>query len=262
MVMHAAVLGSPISHSLSPILHRAAYVALGLDWTYEAIEMTTEQLPDFLASRDHTWRGLSLTMPLKESVQPLLSEIDSMALLTGSVNTVYRDDGGWRGANTDVFGIERSLREAGLAAVSSARILGAGATARSALVAMAELGVSSVVICARRIEQASALADLAVTVGLVPRIADLTPEPVTEDLLVSVLPGDAAAPWAQVTVPNHAVLLDASYHPWPSALASTWPGTAVASGKDMLLWQATAQVTLMTGRPAPVEAMRAALALN
>lgn len=255
----AAVLGSPIAHSLSPVLHRAAYAALGLDWSYEAIEMTPRGMPEFIASLDDSWVGLSLTMPLKESVQPLLDHSDEIAALTGSVNTVYREDGHWVGANTDVYGIVEALAHSGLHEAKSARILGAGATARSAVAALAQLGVTSAVICARRSEQANDIANLAESCGIDAQISDLSPEPVVEDLLISVLPGDVAVPWAQVAVRKDAALLDASYHPWPSALAQAWPNGLVASGRDMLLWQATAQVTLMTGLAAPVDAMRLAL---
>ena len=256
----AAVLGSPIAHSLSPALHRAAYGALGLDCTYDAIEMTPEGMPAFLASLDDTWIGLSLTMPLKESVQPLLTEIDDVALQTSSVNTVYRRDSGWAGSNTDVFGISTSLREALTNEPRTARLLGAGATARSAVAAMCDLGVKSLVICARRVAQAQEIAQLAKSFGIEAGVSDLEPVPVREDLLISVLPGDAAAPWASISISSGATLLDASYHPWPSALAAAWPNGQVASGRDMLLWQATRQVTLMTGLPAPVDAMRAAIA--
>lgn len=259
MVRHAAVLGSPISHSLSPVLHRAAYAALGLDWTYDAIEMTPERMPEFLGSLDASWAGLSLTMPLKESVQPSLTRLDDLSVLTGSVNTVYRGESGWLGANTDVFGIAQSLRESGLGSARTARLLGAGATARSAVAALPELGVTSVIVCARRSEQAREISALAEVLGLSAEVADLTPVDIHEDLLISVLPGDAAGPWAAKQAPEHAGLLDASYHPWPSVLASSWSGAFVASGRDMLLWQATEQVALMTGQSAPVEAMRAAL---
>ncbi len=259
MVMHAAVLGSPIAHSLSPALHRAAYSALGLDWTYEAIEMTPAGMPEFLSSLDDTWAGLSLTMPLKESVQTLLADIDATAALTRSVNTVYRGKIGWAGANTDVFGIVQSLNEVGLESALTARVLGAGATGRSTIAALKEFGVAEVVICARRREQAEELSCLAGELGIRARIRDLTPEPVTEDLLVSVLPGEVATPWAGCAESEHSALLDASYHPWPSPLAVQWPSNVVASGRDMLLWQATRQVTLMTGLAAPVEAMRASL---
>lgn len=259
MSLHAAVLGSPIEHSLSPVLHRAAYAALGLDCSYEAIEMTPDGLPGFLASLDSDWIGLSLTMPLKESVQPLLSSVDELAALTAAVNTVYRSGSDWVGANTDVFGIERSLAEVGVTSAGSARLLGAGATARSALLAMSTLGVRSVVVCARRSEQALDVARLAQSLGIESRVSGLEPVAVIEDVLVSVLPGDAAQSWSSVSIQSNCALLDASYHPWPSALARAWPNTSVASGRDMLLWQATRQVSLMTGQPAPVDAMRQAL---
>jgi shikimate dehydrogenase len=255
----AAVLGSPIAHSLSPILHRAAYAALGLDWSYDAIEMAPEHMREFLNSLNDTWVGLSLTMPLKESVQPMLSGIDTVASRTRSVNTVYRSDSGWRGANTDVFGISRSLLEAGLHGARTARLLGAGATARSAIAAMSDLGIETVVVCARRHEAAADIVDLAETFGIEAQASTLAPVAVSEDLLVSVLPGDVAAPWAHGQISERSALLDASYHPWPSELAAAWPGAVVASGRDMLLWQATEQVSLMTGQPAPVDAMRAAL---
>ena len=260
MRQRAAVLGSPITHSLSPALHRAAYEALGLDYTYEAIEMTPQGMPEFMASLDDSWIGLSLTMPLKESVQPLLSEIDEVAMRTSSVNTVYRLGSGWAGSNTDVFGISTSLREVLTSEPRTARILGAGATARSAVAAMSDLGVQSLVICARRAAQALEIAQLATSFGIDADVSDLEPVPVLEDLLISVLPGDAAAPWAASSISSKAALLDASYHPWPSALAAEWPNAQVASGRDMLMWQATRQVTLMTGLAAPVDAMRAAIA--
>ena len=259
MHRHAAVLGKPIRHSLSPTLHRAAYEALGLDCSYEAIEMTPEGMPTFFASLDDSWIGLSLTMPLKESVQTLLDEVDDVALRTTSVNTVYRSSFGWAGSNTDVFGISHSLREVLVSEPQSARLLGAGATARSAVAAMSDLGVKTLVICARRSAQAQEIALLAKSFGLDAFVSDLEPVPVTEDLLVSVLPGDAAAPWVTRPICPQATLLDASYHPWPSALADSWPNGQVANGRDMLLWQATRQVTLMTGLAAPVDAMRAAL---
>ncbi|MGI9136498.1 MAG: shikimate dehydrogenase [Candidatus Nanopelagicales bacterium] len=259
MTLHAAVLGSPIEHSLSPVLHRAAYAALGLDCSYEAIEMTVDRMPDFLASLDSDWIGLSLTMPLKESVQPLLTGVEEMAELTASVNTIYRAKSGWAGANTDVFGIERAFGEIGVTVAGSARILGAGATARSAVAAMIGLGVESLVVCARRAEQARDIARLAEAHGIKAEISNLDPVPVIEDILVSVLPGDVAREWATASINPRSALLDASYHPWPSALASAWPNVSVASGRDMLLWQATRQVHLMTGQPAPVDAMREAL---
>lgn len=257
----AAVLGSPIAHSLSPALHRAAYAALGLPWSYEAIEVDSAGLPEFLAGLDDTWAGLSLTMPLKESVLPLLVEVDDVARRVGAVNTVLPGPQGWRGANTDIAGIVAAVRRARPEAIHTGSVLGAGATARSAIAALVALGAAEVTVCARRPDAALAVADLARGWGLAASTSDLTPraDVLDVDLVVSTLPGDAAASWATVAGAVPGTLLDSSYHPWPTPLAAAWPRSSVASGRDMLLWQAVEQVSLMTGLTPPVEAMAAAL---
>lgn len=265
----AAVLGSPIAHSLSPVLHQAAYRFLGLDWDYTAIECTEVEFPAFFASLGDEWRGLSLTMPLKEVVLAVVDDISDVARAVQSANTVFRAEAeqSWQATNTDIAGMENALREVGLQSVASARVLGAGATARSAVAAIAGLGGSSVVIHARRPEAATPVADLASRLGVKAEIADLTPVPADCDLLVSTLPADAAAPWS-ISAESGAVtaLLDASYHPWPTPLADAWQSHhtgVVASGRDMLVWQAVAQVALMTGEAFDdadvVAAMRGAL---
>src|SRR3954465_4946696 len=91
----AAVLGHPTPHSLSPSLHRAAYAALGLDdWRYDAFDVTEEGLPGFVADLDGPWAGLSLTMPLKQTVIPLLDHIEPLAQVVGAVNTVLLQGSG------------------------------------------------------------------------------------------------------------------------------------------------------------------------
>lgn len=273
MIQRAAVLGSPIEHSLSPALHQAAYVVLGLDWEYRAIECTIEQFPGFLVGLDETWRGLSLTMPLKEIVLDVVPDTSELARSLRSANTVYRTtaDEPWQATNTDVYGIEQALREVGVHDVRSAHVLGAGATARSAVAALASLQAGEVVIHARRPQAAENIAALARDFGLGASSADLMPIDLDCDVLVSTLPADAAAPWAGVQAPPTMALLDASYHPWPTPLALAWsghrPSAPVASGRDMLVWQALAQVHLMTGidiedfdDAGVLKAMRAALA--
>ena len=258
---HAGVLGSPIAHSLSPALHRAAYAALKLDWSYESYEVDEWELPAFIAELDGSWAGLSLTMPLKSAVIALLDSVDETAAIITSVNTVLPSDGGWRGVNTDIFGIVRSLAFAGLIRPRTATVLGAGATARSAVAALAELSVRDVTVVARRPEAAADLVRLAGQLGLTARPAPFEGSPgvLQADVVISTLPGDAAGPWAACAAEATGVLLDAAYHPWPTPLAAAWPSARVASGRDMLLWQAVRQVELMTGLPAPVEAMAAAL---
>ena len=259
--MRAAVLGSPIAHSLSPRLHRAAYAALGLPWTYDAVEVLPEGLPGFLRGLDDSWAGLSLTMPLKQAVLPLLDACTDLAREVAAANTVVVRDGALHGDNTDVHGIVAALREAGatddaLAPGSQAPVVvGGGATARSALAALRELGHGSATLLVRS-EPSDTLA-AAERLGL--RV-DVTRDPAVldaADLVVSTLPAHAADGLAQHSA-GVRLLLDVVYDPWPTALASACGG-AVASGASMLLHQAARQVELMTGREAPLEAMRDAL---
>ncbi len=257
----AGVLGSPIAHSLSPALHRAAYHALGLDWTYDPYDVTESELPGFFGELDNEWAGLSLTMPLKSAVIPLLAEVDEVAGLVMSVNTVLPCGDGWRGTNTDVFGIVRSLALRLTETPHRATVLGAGATARSAIAALAELDVREVLVVARRPEAAADLVRLAVSFGLAGQAESFKPsrELLASDIVISTLPGSSAEPWANCAREAEGTLLDAAYHPWPTPMAAAWPSDRVASGRDMLMWQAVRQVELMTGLQAPVEAMAAAL---
>lgn len=252
----AAVLGSPISHTRSPDMHRAAYAELGLDWTYDAIECNDRDFAAFFAGLDEQWRGLSLTMPLKEVVLDVVEDVDDRARQAHSANTVWRtaDSSSWRATNTDIPGICSALGDVGVDRLERVRILGAGATARSAVAAVAEMGAVSIVVHARRPEAANEVVRLARDLGCSSRGADLDVQWGEDDLLISTLPADAGAPWAAALDADrigHTALLDASYHPWPTPLAQAWarhaPVAPVASGRDMLLWQAVDQVRLMTG---------------
>jgi shikimate dehydrogenase len=264
--MKAAVLGQPIAHSLSPVLHRAAYAALGLaDWTYQAVECDEAALAGYVTSRDAEWAGLSLTMPLKRAVLPLLDHVDHLAAATGGANTVVFRPEGRYGYNTDVQGIVDALTEAGAPAPGSVAILGAGATACSALAAVGELGAAGADVVARDPSRADGLLATADRLGLTARLrpwAGLGDAPVP-DLLISTVPAGAADDYSErlrVTHQATAAVLDVVYHPWPTSLAqaAAAAGSVVASGYAMLLHQAAAQVELMTGKPAPLEAMRAA----
>ena len=263
--MRAAVLGSPIGHSLSPLLHRAAYAALDLAWTYDTIELTPAGLPGFLANLDDGWAGLSLTMPLKQTVLPLLSTASDLVRVTGAANTVVLRGGERHGHNTDVAGIVAALREAGLTSARTGAVLGAGATAASALAALAELGCSVVTVHARSPERAAGLLVVAASLGVELRIALLTAGFAGPDcdVVVSTTPAGALDNLVADARPGTCapVLLDVVYHPWPTPLAGLHlaAGGTVVPGLAMLLHQAAAQVELMTGRPAPLEAMRAAL---
>jgi shikimate dehydrogenase len=258
----AAVLGHPIAHSLSPVLHHAAYTELGLDWIYDRVDVTGEGLGPFLASLDASWVGLSLTMPLKNDVLPFLDEVDPVALATGAVNTVVLADGRRSGFNTDVDGIVVTLDETH-AGHGPAVVLGAGATARSAVAALAARGTTQVTAHVRRPESASDLERTASGVGvrLVVRPWAEAADSLAADVVVSTVPRGVADELVSAVPEAPGTLLDVVYDPWPTALATAWQarGGSVASGLDLLLHQAVEQVRLMTGRRPSTAPMRAAL---
>jgi shikimate dehydrogenase len=254
----AAVLGSPIAHSLSPALHRAAYAALGLDWSYDAVECREEDLPAVL---DGPWAGLSLTMPLKRAVMPLLDGVSDLARAVGCANTVVFEEGRRRGFNTDVHGIVAALAEAGVATPGSAVVLGAGATACSALAALRDLGLAKVTLmfrsAARGAETFAAAERLGVAISPL-TYADPLPE---ADLVISTLPAGAADAHAAAIAGSCGAFFDVVYAPWPTPAAEAVraAGGTTVGGFTMLLHQAVRQVALMTGHDdVPVEAMRTA----
>jgi shikimate dehydrogenase len=258
----AAVLGSPIAHSKSPQLHLAAYRALGLrDWTYERIECTAAQLPSVVSGLGVEWVGVSVTMPGKFAALRFADERTERAQLVGSANTLLHTEHGWRADNTDVDGITGAL--------SSVRgdlvVVGAGGTARAAVVAAAGLGAGRVTVVARDPAKAEPLLELAAAVGVdglwrAFADPDLAAAVAAAGAVVSTIPADAAAGHL-AALREAPVLLDAIYDPWPTplAVAVSEAGGRVIDGLQMLLHQAFAQVERFTGRPAPKEAMAAAL---
>lgn len=264
-IRKAAVLGSPIAHSRSPQLHLAAYRALGLPWTYERIECTAEQLPELVDGLGPEWVGLSVTMPGKEAALAYATERTERAELVGSANTLVRIDGGWRADCTDVDGVLGALRGGGVDTLSEAMVLGAGGTARPALLALAELGATAVTIVARDAGRAASAVDLAHRLELAATVIGFDPAVVgatarRSGAAVSTVPPAAAAVVADA-VAAAPVVLDAIYNPWPTPLAEAVVGAGhtVVSGLDMLINQAYGQVEQFTGRPAPRAAMAAAL---
>lgn len=265
-VLRAAVLGSPVAHSLSPVLHTAAYAVLGLsDWTYVRREVTEAELADVVRGLDDEWRGLSLTMPLKEAAFEVAATVTDVARAAGAINTlVRRDDGGWDGANTDVAGIVGAVGHVDHA--GSATVLGAGATARSAALALVDLGVRDVLVASRNAETADSVVTLLVARGVAARHVALdrwATEP--RRLVVSTLPPAASAATVEPlgvagTDFDGTTLLDVVYADWPTPLArgARGHGAEVVSGLDMLVHQAAVQVELFTGLRPPLEPMFAA----
>ena len=247
------------------MLHTAAYAALGLDgWTYSAIECDEAGLPGLLASCDSRWAGLSLTMPLKRAVLPLLDRTEPLAAEVGGANTVVFAGGQRHGYNTDVPGMMAALAEAGVTAPAGATILGAGATACAALAALRALGLAAVVVQVRDQARAGDLLAAARRLGLAVELRPFGSQVRDGDLLISTVPAGAADFYAERASDPRArpcAVLDVVYNPWPTPLAAAaaQSGIVVVSGFDLLLHQAARQVELMTGRhPAPLEPMRAA----
>ena len=267
-VRRAAVLGSPIKHSLSPVLHGAAYRALDLHgWHYDKIECDEPGLARLVDGMGPEWVGLSLTMPLKRVALAVADEVSPLARAVGAANTLVfpaaGPAGGSQAHNTDVAGLVAALQEAGLARTEQAVILGAGGTAQSALAAVRELGHQSPIVLVRNLARTGELRETAERLGMRPTISGglfAGPLPAA-DLVISTLPGGAADPLSATRWKPNTVVLDVVYAPWPTPFAGSAlaAGCPVVSGLTVLLYQAVAQVELMTGHPGPVEAMRTAL---
>ncbi|MFD9052500.1 shikimate dehydrogenase [Streptomyces zaomyceticus] len=261
----AAVLGSPIAHSLSPVLHRAAYAELGLDdWSYDRFEIDEAGLPGFVGGLDGSWAGLSLTMPLKRAIIPLLDGISDTAASVEAVNTVVlREDGRRIGDNTDIPGMIAALRERGVEKVESAAILGAGATASSALAALARICAGPVTAYVRSAARAEEMRGWGERLGVDVRTAawDDAAEAFAAPLVVATTPAGTTNELAGAVPDTVGTLFDVLYDPWPTALAAAWSdrGGKVVGGLDLLVHQAVLQVEQMTGvARAPLAAMRAA----
>ncbi|MEW2488873.1 shikimate dehydrogenase [Streptomyces sp. NPDC048411] len=259
----AAVLGSPIAHSLSPILHRAAYAELGLtDWTYDRFEIDEQALPGFIAGLDSSWAGLSLTMPLKRVIIPLLDSVSETASSVEAVNTVvFTRDGRRVGDNTDIPGMIAALRERGVDTVESAAVLGAGATASSALAALAVICTGPVTAYVRSRERGDEMRGWGERLGVDVRISDWAQakQALHAPLVIATTPAGATDALAGAVPDAPGTLFDVLYEPWPTVLAAAWAAHngAVVGGLDLLVHQAVLQVEQMTGRsPAPLAAMR------
>jgi len=258
-----AVVGSPVAHSLSPALHRAAYAELGLDWTYDHVEVDSAGLAAFIGSLDATWRGLSLTMPLKRTVVPLLDTSDDWVRLSGVANTLVLDAGSRHGFNTDIPGAIAAMQERLSAPARSAVVLGGGATAASVLLALAELGCTTARVLVRdpaRAEETVAVVHAhprapELSVGTFADLAN-----VRADLLVSTIPAEAQTPDLLRAVAQVPAVFDVVYDPWPTPLArqSLEEGRLLVAGLDLLAHQAVGQVLRMTGREVPVGLLREA----
>lgn len=274
-----AVLGSPISHSKSPDIHQAAYRVLGEEWQYDRFEVVKGGLKRFIENEGSDYAGFSVTMPLKENAFAFADVPDELSKLTGATNTLTKIDNRWFGYNTDVFGIMQAISAKASAPEFKSLVIGSGATATSALVAISKLNPGSEVrVFARNKASRAEILKFGESLGLKMRRTFgfvLVGALAKSDLVISTLPGGALDAIAKKLEPRtsfrpRGLLLDVAYAPWPSAIASLWQsrGGSVTSGKEMLLWQAVAQIRIFKNQSptepllneiAVVEAMRIAL---
>jgi shikimate dehydrogenase len=269
--MRLGVIGHPIGHSLSPIMHGAALAALGrADVRYEAIDVPPSELAAFVARRELS--GFNVTLPHKRAVLPLLADVDETARAIGAVNTVYRDGERLVGTNTDAAGLVDSLEEEGVA-LAGARVLvlGAGGAARAAVVGLADAGVSAISVAARREEAAVSLvrelarSSVRLTAhgvdglrALAPHIdlfvqATSAPLGAEAEVFARALPLDALAPTA--------VVLDLVYRPRKTAVLrfAEAHGLRTIDGTGMLVHQGARALSRWLGVSAPVDVMKRAL---
>ena len=250
-----AVIGSPIIHSRSPRLHRAAYTVLDVPFSYDAMEVSTSHLAEFVQSCGRDWVGLSLTMPLKHEVVALLDRVDDLGALTRAVNTVRFTDAGVEGFNTDVGGLMQPLLDAGVSSPAHVLVLGAGATAGSAVAAASRLGAFAITIGARSVERAATVVELGRRLATEIEVVDLTEiegwaDMRQPDVVINTLPGRAADTLSFSAEARRAsVLFDVVYDPWPTVIAASWTdaGGRVIAGIEMLVAQALRQVRVFVG---------------
>jgi shikimate dehydrogenase len=246
--LKAAVLVFPIAHSLSPVLHAKAFDLLGIAGSYEAIEVASGGLADFLKSQGANYDYLSLTMPLKEEVLVIAESsgitVDELALRIQSVNTLVRNGSGWSATSTDGSGFVKALANAGYDHFNSVLILGAGGTARAVAGALDEIA-DSVAIMGRSVRR---------NVGIAACFTKLAPEFISWDdqidlrnfdLIVNTTPSGAADLVAEnIPFKVEGLLFDVLYKPWPTLLARRWSdaGGKVISGLELLLYQGIDQI--------------------
>lgn len=231
---HLAVLGSPIEHSKSPAIHAAAYSQLGLDWDYGRYRIEVDELETFLRLRDQTWRGLSLTMPLKFKAFGLSTPSCPVASATGVVNTLLQTEDGWEGYNTDGYGITQAISQHTGDQFDQVSILGSGATARTAIYAISyKYPEAKIRVFSRRHTTIMGLETSPLEEFFASSIQQLT---------VSTLPSSVVFP--KLDVSSEATLFDVSYDPWPSINSKHWPQENRISGLEMLVWQAVIQIRI------------------
>jgi shikimate dehydrogenase len=244
-MISAGVLGSPISHSLSPLLHNTMYEFLGINASYKAYEVSSGQLRNFLGNEGSGLSCLSLTMPLKEEALAIADSVSNISRQVQSGNTLNKVDGLWNLTSTDVEGFTQALKFNDRDAKGNVLIMGAGATARAVIAACD--GVSEKVTVINRTverEQAMRMAGPALNIDFIPwsSAIDFT----KFDLVVNTTPGDTASIFCDQLGSGSTTFFEVLYHPFPTQLLSQWRSTGGfgIDGLDLLIHQAISQVEI------------------
>jgi shikimate dehydrogenase len=255
MSKNFGVVGDPIEHSKSPLIHFAAYKVLNLDFQYTKVRVEKNHLMQFVETLDESWSGLSVTAPLKNEAFRLSKVADEISQITGASNTLLRQGDAWHSYNTDVFGIRQALDSAAVEQINSAAVIGSGATAVSAVLALSQSYPQvALTLSGRNRAAVDELVTFSKRVGIKNvRVASTVKALSSCDLVISTLPAKALdaeiAKLSSAWLRNaRGVLFDVAYDPWPSAAAKHWheSNLKVISGVEMLLWQAIAQVRIFS----------------
>jgi len=255
-MIKAAVLGSPIEHSLSPFIHNRAYEILGIDGKYEKFEIDVETFPEFIASASSLdWDGFSLTMPLKEVAFGMGFECDSRAKKIHSVNTLVRSGNSYKASSTDVLAFDRILDGMHF---NNVAVIGGGGTARAALAAL-DGRVSALTILQRSDKRNELLLACLDKTDLI--FAPMQTSLDSFDLVISTTPAGVSDIFVSTLSKSAGTLVESLYKPWPTKLSAAWRenGGKVVHGLDLLVEQALDQISFMTHQSFDYASMRETL---
>lgn len=266
-----AVLGSPVSHSLSPLLHRSIFSQLNIPVSYQAIEVSSGGLQLFLEENQNDFDYFSLTMPLKEEALSLDVDIDPLVHRIQSANTLIKRTQKWSLHSTDGIGFLKALDSSGYAKFNSVLVLGAGGTARAVVGALDDVA-EKISVLGRTSTRSAVLESAVIRAEFSYLRWSDTPDFTPYDLIVNTTPAGAADVLANSVAGslmqssqsenlNRALLFDVIYKPWPTVLASRWidSGGTVINGSEMLLYQGIAQAELVLGQKLDYEVLANAI---
>jgi len=263
-----AVIGDPISHSLSPALHKLLIEYFHLPFSYEAIQVTTDELAEFVsAKRNSDFRGFNVTIPHKQTILPMLDKVSETARATGAVNTVIFDGKTAVGENTDVSGFLWMMRLAGVnLAQREVLVIGAGGAARAVIFALQQAGVSRIFVCNRspqRLEECTSWMSTMITTKreawpwekLEKSFEERRPEIIINTTSVGMRPRVDESPLRATLLSPKMIVVDLVYNPLPTRLLreASQAGARIVHGLNMLIMQGVAAMEMWSGKRLDIE---------